>query len=140
MREPLSGREWMMRDDLHALSGAYAVHALPYAEWALFERHLHACPGCSAEVLRLRETAARLAESVAVPPPAGLRARLLTAARRSRSAGRRPDPAGGPAVRTPPREPASRQPQEFPVVSEIRVAAATLRTRGRCRRGRGGGR
>ncbi|MEV0612698.1 anti-sigma factor [Nonomuraea sp. NPDC050404] len=73
-----------MNDELHTLSGAYAVHALPYAEWVQFERHLHACAGCAAEVRRLRETAARLAEAVAEPPPARLRARLLDAAHRSR--------------------------------------------------------
>ncbi|MEO3884544.1 anti-sigma factor [Nonomuraea sp. B5E05] len=71
-----------MDDDLHALSGAYAVHALPYAEEVLFEDHLRACPGCAAEVRQLRETAAWLAEAAAEPPPATLRTRLLTAARR----------------------------------------------------------
>ncbi|WP_052424248.1 hypothetical protein [Nonomuraea candida] len=72
-----------MNDELHALSGAYAVHALPYAEWVRFDRHLRACAGCATEVRRLRETAARLAEAVAQPPPARLRPRLLDAARRS---------------------------------------------------------
>ncbi|MEV4801537.1 anti-sigma factor [Nonomuraea sp. NPDC049421] len=74
-----------MNDELHTLSGAYAVHALPYAEWVLFEEHLHVCAGCAAEVRRLRETAARLAETVAEPPPARLRHRLLAAAHRTRS-------------------------------------------------------
>jgi anti-sigma-K factor RskA len=74
----------MMNDELHTLSGAYAVHALPYAEWVQFERHLHVCARCADEVRRLRETAARLAEAVAEPPPARLRSRLLDAACRSR--------------------------------------------------------
>ncbi|MEV0389444.1 anti-sigma factor [Nonomuraea sp. NPDC050643] len=74
-----------MSDELHTLSGAYAVHALPYAEWVLFEEHLLACPGCWTEVRRLRETAARLAEAVAEPPPARLRGRLLSAAHQRRS-------------------------------------------------------
>ncbi|TMR91793.1 anti-sigma factor [Nonomuraea basaltis] len=73
-----------MNDELHTLSGAYAVHALPYAEWVLFEEHLRACQGCGAEIRRLRETAARLAETVAEPPPAVLRDRLLAAAHESR--------------------------------------------------------
>ncbi|MFC4008763.1 anti-sigma factor domain-containing protein [Nonomuraea purpurea] len=81
-----------MNDDLHTLVGAYAVHALPYAEWVLFEEHLFACPGCGAEVRRLRETVARLAETVAEPPPAALRERLLSAAYRSRT------PDDGPTV------------------------------------------
>ncbi len=76
-----------MDDDLHALSGAYAVDALPYAEWVLFEEHLRRCAGCGTEVRQLRETAARLAGAVAVDPPAGLRTRLLAAAHN-----RRPSP------------------------------------------------
>ncbi|MEO3801392.1 anti-sigma factor [Nonomuraea sp. B1E8] len=86
-----------MDDDLHALSGAYAVHALPYAEEVLFEDHLRACPGCAAEVRQLRETAAWLAEAAAEPPPATLRTRLLTAAHRRTSLpeGRRAAPLEG---------------------------------------------
>ncbi|GAA4920448.1 anti-sigma-K factor RskA [Nonomuraea thailandensis] len=100
-----------MKDELHTLSGAYAVHALPYAEWVLFEKHLHACGTCAAEVRQLRETAARLAETVAERPPSGLRRRLLDAASRSRgfedptqqprddgpTVWRRPPPAAPPA-------------------------------------------
>jgi len=56
-----------MDDDLHTLCGAYAVHALPCAETALFGRHLLWCPRCAAEVRRLRESAARLALALAVP-------------------------------------------------------------------------
>ncbi|MEV1177438.1 hypothetical protein AB0J09_54550, partial [Nonomuraea sp. NPDC049784] len=82
-----------MTDELHTLSGAYAVHALPYAEWVLFEEHLLACQVCGAEVRRLRETAARLAEAVAEPPPATLRRRLLAAAHESRRPGARPEQA-----------------------------------------------
>ncbi|MEV4570041.1 anti-sigma factor [Nonomuraea sp. NPDC049419] len=89
-----------MNDELHTLSGAYAVHALPYAEWVLFEEHLHVCDGCAAEVRRLRETAARLAETVAEPPPARLRHRLLTAAHRTRPPGI-PDDAPTVAHRLP---------------------------------------
>ncbi|MBF8190545.1 anti-sigma factor, partial [Nonomuraea sp. K274] len=76
-----------MNDELHTLSGAYAVHALPYAERVLFEEHLLACRGCGDEVWRLREAAARLAESVAEPPPALLRDSLLAAAHHSRRPG-----------------------------------------------------
>lgn len=72
-----------MNDDLHTLSGAYAVHALTGPESALFERHLAGCAACADEVRTLRETAARLAVPVAEPPPAALRARILAAASRS---------------------------------------------------------
>ncbi|WP_170222940.1 anti-sigma factor [Nonomuraea turkmeniaca] len=95
-----------MNDDLHTLSGAYAVHALPYAEWVLFEEHLRACQACGAEVRRLRETVARLSEAVAEPPPAMLRGRLLAAAHESRGAERpvQPPPAPGEpqTLRIPP--------------------------------------
>ncbi|GAA2209225.1 anti-sigma factor [Nonomuraea monospora] len=98
-----------MKDELHTLSGAYAVHALPYAEWVQFEKHLHACVTCADEVRRLRETAARLAETVAERPPARLRARLLDAASRSRGFEDPPHqqaPDDGPTVWRPPAPPA----------------------------------
>ena len=39
-----------MSDDIHALSGAYAVDALDDVERARFERHLANCEACRAEV------------------------------------------------------------------------------------------
>ena len=48
-----------MRDDLHVLTGSYALDAVSYAEREEFERHLQHCPTCEAEVRGLRETAAR---------------------------------------------------------------------------------
>ena len=64
-------------NDIHALSGAYAVDALDDIERAGFERHLAECAECRAEVASLRETAALLAETTAVEPPAALRDRVL---------------------------------------------------------------
>ncbi|MFC4120256.1 anti-sigma factor [Nonomuraea zeae] len=109
-----------MNDELHTLSGAYAVHALPYAEWVLFEEHLLACPGCWSEVRRLRETAARLAEAVAEPPPARLRKRLLDAAHRSRPPDEQRGPEQGPGQGhddspTIWRPPATRGPVPLPI-------------------------
>ncbi|MFG1944282.1 anti-sigma factor domain-containing protein [Nonomuraea sp. NPDC048826] len=69
-----------MDDELHTLSGAYAVHALPPADVAPFEAHLSSCRTCPSEVRRLREAAARLALAVATPPPASLRPRVLATA------------------------------------------------------------
>lgn len=64
-------------NDLHALSGAYAVDALDDIERAQFERHLQECPACREEVASLREAAALLSLATAVEPPAGLRERVL---------------------------------------------------------------
>jgi anti-sigma-K factor RskA len=63
--------------DIHALSGAYAVDALDDVERAGFERHLSGCADCRAEVASLRETAAALADDVALTPPPELRATVL---------------------------------------------------------------
>ncbi|MBD3944942.1 anti-sigma factor [Nocardioides ganghwensis] len=63
--------------DLHKLTGAYAMDALDELERARFEQHLAQCDDCRAEVAELRETAALLSETVAVPPPASLRDSVL---------------------------------------------------------------
>lgn len=64
--------------DVHKLTGAYAMDALDELERARFEQHLAQCDDCRAEVAELRETAALLSESVAVPPPASLRESVLS--------------------------------------------------------------
>ncbi|MCR6033038.1 anti-sigma factor [Nocardioides sp. zg-579] len=66
-----------MSDDIHALSGAYAVDALDDIERAQFERHLAGCEACREEVDGLRETAALLAETTMTTPSAELRDRVL---------------------------------------------------------------
>ena len=63
--------------DLHKLTGAYAMDALDELERARFEQHLSECEDCRAEVAELRETAALLAETTAVEPPASLRDSVL---------------------------------------------------------------
>jgi anti-sigma-K factor RskA len=67
----------MSEMDIHKLTGAYAMDALDDLERARFEQHLATCEDCRAEVAELRETAALLAETVAVPPPASLRDSVL---------------------------------------------------------------
>ena len=74
----------ILADDLHVLTGSYALDALPDPERAEFERHLQHCPSCDAEVRGLRETAARLAMAQAVSPPPGMEQRVLTAAYQTR--------------------------------------------------------
>jgi anti-sigma-K factor RskA len=65
------------RPDLHTLTGAYAVDALPEDERDRFEDHLAVCDACEQEVRELQATAARLGSiSVAAPPPS-LRGRVL---------------------------------------------------------------
>lgn len=64
-------------NDVHALSGAYAIDALDDLERAQFERHLGECPECRAEVDSLRETAALLPETTEVTPPPSLRDSVL---------------------------------------------------------------
>ena len=70
----------IIADDLHVLTGTYALDALPDPERAEFERHLQHCPSCDAEVRGLRETAARMAMAQAVSPPPGMEQRVLAAA------------------------------------------------------------
>jgi anti-sigma factor RsiW len=70
----------MRGDDLHVLTGSYALDALAGPERKSFEHHLAHCIACRAEVRGLRETAARLAMARALRPPPPLRARVLAAA------------------------------------------------------------
>ncbi len=84
----------LVRDEWHVLTGSYAVDALTDQEREGFERHLHHCLSCDAEVRGLRETAARLAMARSLRPPPGLYDRVLAATYRTRqlppSAGDRP--------------------------------------------------
>jgi anti-sigma-K factor RskA len=73
-----------MRDDLHVLTGSYALDAVSDVEREEFERHLQHCPTCEAEVRGLRETAARLALACAMTPPARMERRVLAAAYQTR--------------------------------------------------------
>ena len=73
-----------MRDDLHVLTGSYVLDAVSEAEREEFERHLHHCPTCEAEVRGLRETAARLALACAMTAPARMEQQVLAATYRTR--------------------------------------------------------
>lgn len=66
--------------EAHTLAGAYAMDAISASDRARFERHLAGCQECEQEVASLRETAARLAAATAVPPPSGLKERVMSAA------------------------------------------------------------
>ncbi len=66
-----------MSEDIHALSGAYAVDALDDVERARFERHLAGCTACQAEVESLVAAASELSVLTEAAPPASLRAKVL---------------------------------------------------------------
>lgn len=66
-----------MSDDIHALSGAYAVDAVDDVERARFERHLADCAACQDEVASLSEAANAMATIIEMAPPAGLRERVM---------------------------------------------------------------
>ena len=72
-----------MSTDLHTLSGAFALNALSAEEAEQFRRHLEDCAVCRQEVRELQQAAARMGASEAVPPPAYLKARVLSAADRT---------------------------------------------------------
>jgi anti-sigma-K factor RskA len=74
----------MVHDDMHVLTGSYVLDALSDAEREDFERHLHHCPSCQAEIRGLRETAARLAMAKTARPPAQMEERVLAATYRTR--------------------------------------------------------
>ena len=106
----------MARREWHMLTGSYALDALGTAEREGFERHLHHCLYCDAEVRGLRETAARLALARSLRPPPGLEDRVLAATYRTRQV---PPPAGD--------RPFPFRPARLPRLRVSRVAAAMRR-------------
>ena len=66
-----------MNDDIHGLSGAYAVDAVDGEERVAFEEHLAVCSQCRDEVETLRAAAGELAGLTEVTPPPSLRAAVL---------------------------------------------------------------
>jgi anti-sigma-K factor RskA len=116
-----------MREDLHVLTGSYALDSISDTEREEFERHLQHCPACEAEVRGMRETAARLALACAVTPPARMEQQVLAATYRTRqlpplSADR---PRRSPRRRALPRRASSRS--AFPrstVIRRVAVLAA----------------
>lgn len=70
--------------DIHTLTGAYAVDALPADEQERFERHLAECEACRLEVRELQATAAELGAAGALEPPTSLKGSVLEEIRRTR--------------------------------------------------------
>ena len=76
----------MERDEVHALTAAYALDALDEIDERDYETHLRGCDRCRAELVDFTETATMLAYALdAPPPPAALRERILEQARAERS-------------------------------------------------------
>ncbi len=73
-----------MNAELHTLTGAYAVDALPEDERRFFEQHLATCDACRLEVAEFQAAAARLGAALSDPPPPQLRASVLDAIDRTR--------------------------------------------------------
>jgi anti-sigma-K factor RskA len=63
--------------DIHQLAAAYALDAVDERERAEFEAHLSTCAVCKPEVAGFRETLSQVAVSVAVEPPASLKASVM---------------------------------------------------------------
>ena len=75
----------LLRNDLHTLTGVYALDALDTArEVARFERHLNRCDSCTGEVRGFRETATRLGLAASRQPPPALRAAVMADVARTR--------------------------------------------------------
>jgi anti-sigma-K factor RskA len=64
--------------DIHALTGPYVLDAVADDERTGFEQHLALCADCSTEVGDLREAVTKLSVYVAIPPPAGVKPRVMT--------------------------------------------------------------
>ena len=73
------------RQDLHTLTGAYALDALDSAsETARFSRHLSRCQSCASEVRGFREVGTAMAFAATTEAPAAMRERVMTAVARTR--------------------------------------------------------
>ncbi len=67
----------MNTDEIHGLSGAYAVDAVDAVERAHFEAHMAGCSQCQAEVASLRAAAGELSSVTFAAPPPSLRESVL---------------------------------------------------------------
>ena len=97
---------------MHGDVGAFVADALNADEQAAFEAHLAHCESCQREVAEFGETAAEMSALAATPPPAALRASVLSAI----STVRPLPPPDGPAE-VPPRS----VPEVAPAVDELAV-------------------
>jgi len=114
----------MNNDDIHGLSGAYAVDAVDDVERAQFDAHMAGCSQCQAEVASLRAAAAQMSSTTVTAPPASLRASVLRDISAVRPLPPRLTPAESPAA-VPPAPPSSSAPASL----ESKRAERAERTR-----------
>jgi Anti-sigma-K factor rskA len=110
----------LLRQDLHTLTGAYALDAIETsAERERFARHIGRCQSCASEVRGFWGGATALAFAATAAPPLDLKARVLTAVARIRQL--------PPEVRTHarPRQARSRAPW-LPWLSGVVATAAIV--------------
>ena len=89
-------------DEFTEAAAAYALGALDAAERELFEAHLRTCAACAAEVDAYRQVAAGIGAGVEpVPPPPGLKARVIATATAASSVRALERPVGTPARPAP---------------------------------------
>ena len=112
------------RHDLHTLTGVYALDAVDGAERDLFEHHLRRCRPCGNEVRGLAETATELAMAAAMPPPPGVKGRVLAAAAVTRQLPPVVDRASRAPRWTPHR--AARQASRHPWTPRLAAAVAVV--------------
>ena len=75
----------LFRQDLHTLTGAYALDAIdPGGELTRFTRHLARCQSCASEVRGFREVTTAMAFAATTEPPPELRDQVLAAVARTR--------------------------------------------------------
>jgi hypothetical protein len=75
----------LLRQDLHTLTGAYALDALADgSELTRFSRHLSRCQSCASEVRGFREVATAMAFAATTDPPPEMRDRVMAAVARTR--------------------------------------------------------
>jgi anti-sigma factor RsiW len=72
------------RQDLHTLTGAYALDALDGSELTRFSRHLNRCQSCASEVRGFREVATAMAFASTTEAPAEMRDRVMATVARTR--------------------------------------------------------
>lgn len=104
-------------NDIHLLSGAYAVDALDNDERTAFKAHLETCSSCRVEVIGLREAAIAIAGVAPIEPPIELRSRLLAAVSQTRQL---------PPIVSEPAQPPFAEPASDPSEATILPVAASV--------------